>query len=373
MATELCKDDKGRLRLQLFSRKERFLGIDISPSAIKLMELSQSGQRIQIEALAREPLPEDAMVERNPAALDQVSAALKRALKNSGTTLKKAAVAVPSSSVITRTIPMPIEYSEDDIELNIQVEAAQYIPFPLEEIHLDFQVLGASRGSDAMQDVMIVASRRENVDLREEVLSEAGLKAAVVDVEAYSLENTYPFITQGAVAVDSAVDHGTDTRTALVDIGASITTLYVFQGDKVIFTREQNYGGDQLTRTITDTYDLPKDRAELAKHTGDLSEDYPLMVLEPYKQSLAEQIDNALQFFYTSSHFNSIDHVVLSGGGAMLPGLDQTVSSVLSLPVTIGNPFVGMNSTKKVNRRSLDHDAPLFIVAFGLALRSLDS
>ena len=354
--------------MALFKKKERFLGIDISPSSVKLMELSRSGRRFQVEAMAMEPLPEGSMEDRNPSALDQVGMVVKRVMKNSGSSLKKASVAVPTSSVITRTIPMPIEFSEDEIDYNIQLEAAQYIPFPLEEIHLDFQALGPSKGSDTMQDVMIVASRRENVDLREEALEEAGLKAAVVDVEAYALENAFPFL----LGASSDHAHGAETRTAVIDIGSMITTLYVFQGDAVIFTREQNFGGDQLTEAIADTYDLPKDRAELAKRSGELSEDYPETILRPYRQALAEQVDNALQFFYTSSHYSSVDLVILTGGGALIDGLDEAIAEYLGVPAAVGNPFVGVKSAKRVNQRNLERDAPLFTVAFGLALRSLD-
>ena len=354
--------------MALFKRKERFLGIDVSPSSVKLMELSRSGRRYQVDAMAMEPLPEGAMEDRNPTALEQVGAVIKRVVKNSGSPLKNAAVAVPTSSVITRTIPMPIQFDEDEIDYNIQIEAAQYIPFPLEEIHLDFQVLGPSKGTEDMQDVMIVASRRENVDLREEALTEAGLKASVVDVEAYALENAFPFL----LANSGAEDNGASVRTALVDVGSSITTLYVFQGESVIFTREQSFGGDQLTQAIAETYDLPKDRAELAKRSGELSEDYPTTILEPYKHSVAEQIDNALQFFFTSSHYNSVENIVLIGGGAMVPELDQTVTSHLGIPTEMGNPFKKLAAAKRVNRRTLERDAPLFTIAFGLALRSLD-
>lgn len=359
--------------MALFGKKDRLLGIDISPTAVKLVELSHSGQRYQVEAMAVEPLPEGAVEDRNPVDFDQISPAIKRALKAGDTRLRKAVVAVPSSSVITRTIPMPMEYDDDEIEASIQVEAAQYIPFPLEDIHLDFQIQGPSKNGDDTQDVIIVASRRENVDLRAEVLKEAGLKAEVVDVEAYALENVVlmlsePFLRAGMSGNDEV--KADSVLTAVIDIGAAVTTLYVFQGEKVIFTREQAFGANQLTQAIADAYNLPRERAELAKRSGDLSEDYPLLVLEPYKQSVAEQVNTALQFFFSSSHFNSIDQIILVGGGAMTAGLDKVVANQLGVPTVVGNVFENMTSAKRVNRRSLLRDAPLLTVACGLALRS---
>ncbi len=368
--------------MALFKQRDRVLGIDIGPSSVKLMELSRNGQRYKVEAMAIEPLPEGAMENRNPTALDEVGAALKSALKTSGTRLKKAAVAVPTSSVITRTIPMPAEFGEDEIEAHIQLDASQYIPFPLEEIYLDFQVVQKSSKVDAnTQEVMIVASRKENVDLRKEVLQEAGLKTAIVDVEAYALENTVRFFSREFLKQEENAQINLNkldgSLTALVDIGADITTLYVLRDDKVIFTREQAFGSEQLTTAIAEFYDLPKDRAELAKRSGDLSEDYPVNILSPFQQAAAEQIGQALQFFFSSDHYaggrhSQLDRLTLTGGGAMIAGLDSVIAERLNIPAMIGNPFAQMSNMTRVNRHSLLRDAPLFGVACGLALRSFD-
>lgn len=346
--------------MALLRRRNRYLGIDISPSAIKLIELSRNGQRFQVDAIAIEPVPDGAVQDRNPADIDQLGAAIKRAIKTSGTGLKTAAVAVPTSSVITRTVPMPAQFGEDEVEASIQIEASHYIPFPLEEIYLDFQSRGQSAKGDDTQDVMLVASRKENVDLRAEVLREAGLKAGVVDVEAYALENAFGLLGQPT------------GPTALVDIGAAITTLYVIYDHSMIFAREQPFGGSQLTQAIADTYGLSRERAELAKRSGELSEDYPTTILAPFKQATAEQIGNALQFFFSSSHYDAVDNVVLVGGGAMVAGVDQVVGELLGIPTVVGNPFEHMGSGRRVNRRALLRDAPLFAVACGLALRSFD-
>lgn len=352
--------------MTIFKRKPRFLGIDISPSAVKLMEISRSGQRFQVEAIAMEPLPEGAMENRNPTDPDEVSNALKRALKSSGSHLRQAAVAVPTSNVITRTIPMPLEFDQDELEANIQLDAAQYIPFPLDEVYLDFQVQGRSKANAETQDVMLVATRRENVDLRETVLAEAGLKAAIVDVEAYALANTFSLLARGLLRSDN------DARIALVDMGATTTTLYIFQDDTIIYTREQPFGSEQLTMAIADAYGLSRDKAELAKRSGELSEDYSSTILDPFKRSAAEQINHALQFFFSSSHYNTVDQISLMGGGALISGIAEKVADFLGIPTVVSNPFEHMSHAGRVNRRSLLRDAPLFAVACGLALRSFE-
>ncbi|MFO1433746.1 MAG: type IV pilus assembly protein PilM [Candidatus Competibacteraceae bacterium] len=369
--------------MALFKKKQLVLGVDISPSAVKLIELSRAGQRYRVEAIAFEPLPDGSMENRNPIDLDQVSQAIKRAVKASGTHLKQAAVAVPTSSVIIRTIPMPLEFGEDEIEANIQLDASQYIPFPLEEIYLDFQVVpGSAKEAAGTQDIMLVASRQENVELRREVLQEAGLKPLIVDVEAYALENTFRLLPKRLLASqkeEKDSDLGKDAKLiALVDIGATITTVYILRGDKVVFIREQNFGGEQLTLAIAETYGLNRERAELyKKRPTDLPEDYATRILEGFYKATAEQVNQALQFFYSSDHYQTspvvkLDGLILAGGGAITTVLERALNEYLQIPTALCNPFIRMDHAARINRHILLRDAPLFAVACGLALRSFD-
>ena len=367
--------------MALFTRKEPILGIDIGPSAVKLVELSRSGPRFRVEGFAIEPLGEGMVEDRNPTDTDGVAEAIKRACRKAGTRARRAAVAVPTSSVITRTMPMPADFKESDVETNIAFEAAQYIPYPVEEVYLDFETKGRSPASSDMQDVMLVATRKENVDTREAILNNAGLKPAIVDVEAYALENAFRLLMEslpkaGADEGPTELTKGRERLTALVDIGATLTSLYILQQDRVIFTREQRFGCDQLTVRIAETYGLTREQAEQAKRSGEAGEDYPAAILEPFKQMLAEQIGHGLQFFFSSDQYASgrynVDTVVLSGGGAMIPGLDRVVADVLGIATVLANPFKNMGSAGRVNGNALLRDAPLLLIACGLALRSFD-
>lgn len=365
--------------MALFKRKEPILGIDISPSAVKLIELSRSGTRFRVEAFAIEPLGEGMMEDRNPADTDEMAEVIKRAWRNSGAKTRHAAVAVPTSGVITRTMPMPAEFKQSDIEVNIPIEASQYIPYPVEEIYLDFEVKGPSVASADMQDVMLVATRKENVDTRDAALKSAGLVPAIVDVEAYALENMFRLLMDSLPKPSPSglnLSKARDGLTVLVDIGATMTNLYIMQEDHVIFTREQSFGADHLTVRVAEAYGLTREQAEQAKRTGQLAEDYGSMVLEPFKQMLAEQIGHGLQFFFSSDQFVSgrytVDSIVLVGGGAMIMGLDRIVADVLGITTLVANPFKNMGSAARVNSASLLRDAPLLAVACGLALRSFD-
>jgi len=371
----------GRERnLALFKRKEPILGIDIGPSAVKLIELSRSGPRFRVEGFAIEPLSEGMVEDRNPIDTDGVAEAIKRAFRKAGARSRHAAVAAPTSSVITRTVPLPADFKESDIETNIAIEAAQYIPYPIEEVYLDFEIKGLSPASSDMQDVMLVATRKENVDTREATLKIAGLTPTIVDVEAYAIENAFHLLLDslpksgGEGTVNLAKER--EGLTALVDIGASLTNLYILQRDRVIFAREQRFGCDQLTTRIAETYGLPREQAEQAKRSGSVSEDYPEAILEPFKQMLAEQIGHGLQFFFSSDQYVSgrynVDTIVLCGGGAAILGLDRVVADVLGITTVVANPFKNMGSAARVNTNALLREAPLLMIACGLALRSFD-
>ena len=366
--------------MALFTRKEPILGIDIGPSAVKLVELSRSGPRFRVESFAIEPLSEGMVEDRNPTDTDEMAEAIRRVCRKAGTRSRRAAVAVPTSSVITRTVPMPADFKESDIEANITIEAAQYVPYPIEEVYLDFEVKGASSAGGDLRDVMLVATRRENVDTREATLKNAGLTPMIVDVEAYALENSFRLLMENLPKADGSgalsLTKARDSLTALVDIGATLTSLYILQQDHVIFTREQRFGCDQLTIRIAEAYGLPREQAEQAKRSGAVGEDYPTTILEPFKQMLAEQIGHGLQFFFSSDQYvagrYNVDTVVLGGGGAAIVGLDRVVADVLGITTVVANPFKNMGSAARVNSNALLRDAPSLLIACGLALRSFD-
>lgn len=352
--------------MALFNKKNRYLGIDISATAVKLVELSRAGGRFQVEAYGTEPLPEGTMDNRNPSDPAAVGAAIRKIVKDCRTSLREAVVAVPSTSVITRTITMPIELGDAEIESTLQLEASQYIPFALEEVYLDFEVVGRSALEPTQQDVLLVATRREYVDLRNESLREAGLRAAIVDVETYALENSFHLLAS------TLPQYGADARFALIDVGAGHTTLYVLQEGRTIYTREHAFGGDMLTNAIADAYGITRADAELAKRTGGQNDEYSTDLITHYRNTIAEQIGQTLQFFFSSSHHSTVEHVILTGGGSLVPGLPRAVGATLQIPTVLGNPFEAMTAPARVRHRDLQAQAPLYATACGLALRSFD-
>jgi type IV pilus assembly protein PilM len=345
------------------------LGLDISSTSVKLLELSKSGAGYKVESYGVEPLPENAVVEKNISDVEVVGEVIERLVERSKTKVKLAAVAVAGSAVITKTIEMTATLSEDEMENQLQLEADQYIPYPLEEVALDFEVQGVSPRSDEQVEVLIAACRRENVEMREAALELGGLKAKVVDIEAHCMQRAFDLI-RGQFA-DGENDEE-DKIIAILDIGATMTTLSVLSASGAPYTREQLFGGKQLTEEIQRRYSLSVEEAGLAKKIGGLPEDYETEVLQPFKEAVVQQVTRSLQFFYSSSAYDDVDHIILAGGTSSIEGLSEMVAAKLGTPTTIANPFFNMSLSSRVNEVALHNDAPAMMIACGLALRSFD-
>ena len=351
-------------------KKPNILGLDISSTSVKLLELAQDGDKYRVQSLAVEPLPDNAVVEKSIQDVEAVGETILKAVKRSGTKVKDAAVAVAGSAVITKIINMPAGLSDSDLEAQIEMEADQYIPYPLEEINLDFEVIGESENSPDTVDVLLAASRSENIELRSAALALGGLHPKIVDVEAYTIENSSKLIAHQMKHDEESEND--DKIIAVVDIGATMTSLNVVENNQLIYTREQSFGGKQLTEEIMRRYGLAYDEAGRLKKEGGLPDNYIPEVLEPFKETIAQQVSRFLQFFYTSGQHNAVDLIVLAGGCASIPGIDELVESQLDTATVIANPFAEMSLSSKVNPQSLSNDAPSLMIACGLAMRSFD-
>jgi len=352
----------------MFGRSSQsLLGVDISSSVVKVLELGKKGSKYTVEAYAAEPLPEKAVVESGIENKEEVANAIKRAIKRSGSKLKDAAVAVPDNATIKKILSYPAELSDREMEEQIMLEAETHIPYPLEEVRLDFEVLGPTASDETSVDVLLAASRSKNVDIRVEVLEMAGLKPRLIDVEAYTVENAYTLLSSQLPI------HGQGLTVAIVDIGATVTTLHVFVDGTIVFTHEQKFGGRMLTENIAQHYGISIAEAGEAKKENNLPDDYHAQVLGPFKNMMTSTVTRALQFFFsTSSQYEAIDHILLSGGCASIDGVDSMIETASETPTIVANPFVEMKLGSKVHIAALGNDAPSMLIACGLALRSFD-
>ena len=343
-------------------------GMDISSSSVKLVELGDAGKgAARIERYAIEPLPRDAVLDGNIANLEAVAEVVRRAWKKMGTRTKNVALALPTAAVITKKIIVPAGLREDDLEVQVESEANQYIPFALEEVNLDFQVVGPATASPEEVEVLIAASRKEKVEDRVAVAEAAGLKALVMDIESFAMQTAFELIRK------QLPNDGVDQNVAIVDIGANVTNITILRNDESVYAREQAFGGNQLTQDIARQYSLSSEEAESAKRAGGLPDSYEAEVLRPFMDNCGVEIQRAMQFFFTSTQYNSVEHIVLTGGTSTLQGLDDAISTRTRVNTIVANPFAGMQVAPRLQLKRLVADAPALMIACGLAMRRFDA
>ena len=349
----------------LFNRQDPpLLGLDISSSSVKLVELSRDkAGNLVLERCAIEPLERGWITDGNVEKFDEVAEAVRRVVKKSGTKTKHVAMALPASAVITKKIILPGGMSDADLESQVESEANQYIPFSLDEVSLDFCVVGPSTTSVGDVEVLIAASRKEKVQDRQGLAEAAGLKPVVVDVESYASR------LATARLIENLPDKGLDTLVALFEVGALTTSMQVIKNDEVLYERDQAFGGAQLTQLIVRQYGFSPEEAETKKRSGDLPEDYESGVLKPFVESMAQEIGRALQFFFTSTPHNKVDYVMLAGGSSSLPGLTESVTQQTSFACMQAHPFEGMTIGSDVKEKKMRREAASYLTSCGLALR----
>jgi type IV pilus assembly protein PilM len=352
----------------LIPRRHRpVLGLDITPSAIKVIELTLSGGKYTVESYAAEPMPQNCMNEKAIVDADAVGEAIGRAVRRAGAKSREVAVAISGDAAITKVIQMPRNLNDADLEAQVEMQADQYIPFPMDEVAYDFEVLGASEKDPESMDVLLVASRSENVEQRRAAVAAAGLSARIVDVEAFALENACRLMTH------QMPDGGIDRSVAVVDFGASTTTFSVLRNLKIVYTRDFAFGGQQLTEEVMRTYGLSLEEAGRAKKEGGLPANYQTDVLDPFIDDMTQQISRSLQFYLASgSGREQPEKILLCGGCSNIPGAAEVVQSRIGVETERGDPLGQMKISARARAQAVTRDATALLTACGLALRSFD-
>lgn len=340
------------------------IGLDISSSSVKLVELDQtsSGEFI-LERFASEPFEKGWITDGQIEKFDEVAAAVKKVVQKSGSKTRNVVMAMPQSAVITKKIMLPAGLREEEMELQVESEANQYIPFSLDEVSLDFCVLGPSPTSAGDVEVLIAASRKDRVQDRQGLAEAAGLKPVVLDIESHASRMAMSRV------VGSLPNEGRDALVALFEIGADTTSLKVLRDDEMLYDRDQAFGGSQLTQLISRQYGFSFEEAEAKKLSGDLPEDYEGVILQPFVDSLSQEIGRALQYFFTSTPHHKVHYVMLAGGTATLPGLKERVTDLTGFASNVVNPFENMQLGSSVRESRVRREAPSYLTACGLAMR----
>ncbi|HSY07313.1 MAG TPA: pilus assembly protein PilM [Steroidobacteraceae bacterium] len=352
----------------LFQRKYRpLLGLDITTSSVKLIEIAMAGGQYRVEAYAAEPTPQNAINEKAIVDAEAVGEAIRRAVKRAGARSTEVAVAISGDAAITKVIQMPRGLRTADLEAQVEMQADQYIPFPMDEVSYDFEVLGVAEKDQETNDVLLVATRTENVEQRQAAVKAAGLTTKIVDVEAFALENACKLMTH------QMADGGIDRTIAVVDFGASATTFSVLRNLKVVYTRDFAFGGQQLTEEIMRTYGLSMEEAGRAKKEGGLPGNYQAEVLDPFTDDMTQQVSRSLQFYLASgSGREQPEKILVCGGCANIPGAADVISSRVGIAAEKGDPLGQMKLSSRAKAQAVQRDATALLTACGLALRSFD-
>jgi type IV pilus assembly protein PilM len=345
-------------------RSSAAIGLDISSSSAKLVELGQtaSGEFV-LERFASEPFEKGWITDGQVEKFDEVADAVRRVVEKSGTRTKQVVMAMPQSAVITKRIMLPAGLREEELELQVEQEANQYIPFSLDEVSLDFCVVGPSPTSVGDVEVLIAASRKDRVQDRQGLAEAAGLKPIVLDIESHASRLAMSRVVQ------ALPNQGKDALVALFEIGADTTSLKVLRDEEMLYDREQAFGGAQLTQLISRQYGFSFEEAEAKKLAGDLPEDYDATILAPFVDSLSQEIGRALQYFFTSTPHHKVHYVMLAGGTATLPGLKERVTDLTGFASMVVNPFDNMKLAANVRESKVRREAASYLTACGLAMR----
>jgi type IV pilus assembly protein PilM len=343
------------------------LGVDIGSSRVKIVELGPGRDNaLLLLAYAVEHVEERAIVEGNIENAEMVAAALTRALRRLDSRTRTAAIAMPASAVITKKITLPAGMTEDEYEAEVESEASQYIPFAIDEVNLDFEVLGPAPGGAEAVEVLIAASRKDRIEDRVAVAQMCGLQPTVMDIDSHAAMRAFEYVQTVSPS------HEKGEVVAVFDVGHALTRTIVWCDGETLFEREQAFGGQQLAQELVRTYGMTDEEAEKAKLSGEVPGDARQTVVEPFIEQGAGNVARVLQVFFASTSKSQVDRILLTGGSCVVPGLAEAISRRVKVPVAILDTLQGIEIAGTINEARLRADAPSLLTAFGLAMRRFD-
>lgn len=347
----------------LFGGAKSIVGLDIGSSCIKAVELKKTKGEIQVATLGVEPLAADIVVDSMIVDSGSVSGAISKIFNDHKIKSKLVATSVSGHSVIVKKITTQT-MSDADLAETINTEAAQHIPFDIADVNIDYQILSDDPTAPQM-DVLLVAVKKDKILNYTNVLNLAGKSPAVVDIDAFALQNCYEYNYEPAPG----------TTVALLNLGASVMNINIVKGATPLFTRDVSVGGNQYTDSLQKELDLSFDDAEalkLGQRVGTVSEDAKLPILQQVTEIIVLEIQKTFDFFRATAAGEHIERIYLAGGSSKVPGLIEALRSEFSMPVEVLNPFQRVSAANIAEVGLIDQNAGQLAVAVGLALRSFE-
>ncbi len=351
----------------LFGGTGQLLGLDIGSSAIKLVQMKESKGRYALQKFGIKELEPEVIVDGTVMDAGRVVSAIKELIRETGVKLKNVAMSISGHSVIVKKINLP-PMPEDELEGQVRLAAEQYIPFDINEVNLDFHILNPIEQSEDGQpqmSVLLVAAKKDKVNELTELVKGAGLTPAVLDVDAFAIENMY--------GINYRIRG--EEITTLVNLGASVMNVNIVKGETSVFTRDISVGGNRYTEAIQRELGVPYDDAEAAKkggRHGALDADSVNSVIESVNAEVSSEIARSIDYFKSTYTDGDIERIIMCGGCAKVTGLVQQLSDRMGVKVEIANPFNQVETGScDFDQGSLAELAPLAAVGVGLALRTV--
>jgi type IV pilus assembly protein PilM len=346
-------------------KSKQVVGLDIGSSSVKALELKRTGKGIEVDKLGVELLAPDLVVDGAIVDTGAVSTTIVKVFDENKIKTKGVATSVSGHSVIVKRLSMA-SMSEQELVDAVQMEASQSIPFDIAEVNLDHQTLGTDPNSGNL-DVLLVAAKKDKILNYTNVLSLAGKSAAVVDIDAFALQNAYEFNYEPAE----------NQTVALLNIGASVMNINIVRGRVPLFTRDVSVGGMQYTDSLQKELDLSfedAERVKMGKSVPGVSDEARLPVLKSVSEIIILEIQKTFDFFKATAPGEHIQKIYIAGGSARVPGLLDLLKQEFSIPVEELNPFRKiLYDPNSRHGEIIQEDAPRLAVAVGLALRSFEN
>lgn len=344
-------------------KKKDIIGLDIGSKHIKVAQLKDTDGRYRLERLGVTTLQPELIVDGSILDSSRVVEALKGLISNSDIRTKDVTLAVSGhSSVIIKRVSLP-QMSEEELEESIRFEAEQYIPFDIEDVNLDFQIIGTAE-DDNMMDVIIVAVKKDKINEYVSVVRDAGLNPVIVDVDAFALENMY----------EVNYESGEGENIALVNVGASMININILKGGASLFTRDSAVGGNMLTEALQKEFTISYVNAEklkLQEHVEGIAPEDVAAVLGTAADDIITEISRSFDYFRDTTNYESINEIVLSGGVALVRDFVSSLSERTGIAVRVVEPFKNIEVPDAFDKDYLKKVEPLVAVAVGLALRRI--
>lgn len=346
----------------LFSRSRDLVGLDIGSHSLKLVELKQKGKNYELTSFGIQPLPPEAIVEGAIMDSSAVAEGVDALFVNNNVKKIDVATSVSGGAVIVKKISLPA-MSEDELAESIRWEAEQYIPFPIDEVNLDHKTLRGGSAQGGMMDIVLVAVKKDMIGFYANVITQAGKRPMVVDVDAFAVQNAFELNYRNDVSPNEVI--------ALINIGASLININIVQGEISLFTRDISTGGNLYTETIQRELNLSRDHAESLKRgtaVEGIDPSAALSVIQGVTEDIAVDVQRTFDFFKATSTEERIDKIFLSGGAAKTAGIVPFFQNRFNVPTDVVNPFRNIR-VANMDPDYLNDIAPVAAVGIGLAMR----